>query len=370
MHVKMASGSLLNSKQKEALCLMKHVRLVLIGFGTVGRGFARLLSAKRNLLWQQYDLSVSLVGVANARHGLIYREDGLDIQTLLELAEAGHPLTAYPGITGWEKPLEGLRAIQADVLVETTPTNLRDAEPGISHMRAALAQGMHVVTANKGPAALAAAELLELARQHHVQLRVEATVMAGTPVISAIREGMAGAQVRTIRGILNGTTNYILSAMATGRDYAEVLADAQAQGYAETDPTADVEGYDTVAKTLILSALIFGRPLKPHQVARQGITNITREQVQHAADQGQRIKLIASLRLLSNDDDNPNILDARVEPLALPLSDPLARVDGVMNAISIQADTLSEVTITGPGAGGIQTGQGLLADVIACALLP
>ncbi len=345
---------------------MKHIRLALIGFGVVGQGFARLLSAKRNLLKQLYDLDVSLVGVANSRHGFIYREDGLDIQTLLELAETGRPLTSYPGITSWENPLEGLGAIYADVLVEATPTNLRDAEPGISHIRKALGQGMHVVTANKGPAALAATELLALARQHNVQLRMEATVMAGTPVISTIREGMSGAQVRAIRGILNGTTNYILSAMATGRDYAEVLADAQAQGYAETDPTADVEGYDAVAKTLILSALVFGRSLKPHQVARQGITNITREQIQRATDQGQRIKLIASLRLLSNNDGKESALDARVEPLALPLSDPLARVDGVMNAISVQADTLSEVTIIGPGAGGIQTGQGLLADVIAC----
>ncbi|HEX6484627.1 MAG TPA: homoserine dehydrogenase [Ktedonobacteraceae bacterium] len=345
---------------------MKNVQLALIGFGVVGHGFARLLSAKRDLLKQHYDLDVSLVGVANSRHGFIYREDGLDIQTLLELAETGRPLTAYPDITSWEKPLEGLSSIHADVLVEATPTNLRDAQPGISHIRTALSQGMHVVTANKGPAALAASELLELARQHNVQLRMEATVMAGTPVISTIREGMEGAQVRAIRGILNGTTNYILSAMATGRDYAEVLADAQAQGYAETDPTADIEGYDAVAKTLILSALVFGRSLKPHQVARQGITAITREQVQRATDQGQRIKLIASLRLLTDDNGKEVSLDARVEPLALPLSDPLAHVDGVMNAISIQADTLSEVTIIGPGAGGMQTGQGLLADVIAC----
>ena len=345
---------------------MKHAQLALIGFGVVGQGFARLLLAKYDLLKQLYDLDISLVSVANARHGLIYREDGLDIHTLLELAAAGCPLTAHPGVTHWEKPLEGLRAMQADVLVEATPTNLRDAEPGISHIRTALSQGMHVVTANKGPAALAASELLELAHLHNVQLRMEATVMAGTPVISTIREGMAGAQVHTIRGILNGTTNYILSAMATGRDYAEVLADAQAQGYAETDPTADVEGYDAVAKTLILSALVFGRSLKPHQVARQGITNISREQVQHATDQGQRIKLIALLRLRADDDGKEGTLDARVEPLALPLNDPLARVDGVMNAISIQADTLSEVTIIGPGAGAIQTGQGLLADVIAC----
>src|SRR5712671_6742781 len=165
---------------------MKHIRLALIGFGVVGQGFTRLLSTKYDLLKQLYDLDMSLVGVANARHGLIYREAGLDIQTLLELAETSRPLTAYPGITSWKNPLEGLGAINAEVLVEATPTNLRDAEPGISHIRAALSQGMHVVTANKGPAALAASELLQLAHHHNVQLRMEATVMAGTPVISTI----------------------------------------------------------------------------------------------------------------------------------------------------------------------------------------
>ncbi len=169
-----------------------------------------------------------------------------------------------------------------------------------------------------------------------------------------------------MRGILNGTTNYILSAMASGRDYAEALADAQAKGYAETDPTADVEGYDALAKTLILAALVFGRTLKPEQVTRQGITAISNEQIHSAHDQHKRIKLIASLRLLSSNDGQEETLEARVEPTALPLTDPLARVDGVMNALSIQADTLIEVTIIGPGAGRTQTGQGLLADVLAC----
>jgi homoserine dehydrogenase len=220
---------------------------------------------------------------------------------------------------------------------------------------------MHVITANKGPGALAADELFKLAQQHSVQLRMEATVMAGTPVLSTIREGMAGSNVTAIRGILNGTTNYILSAMARGRDYAEVLAEAQAQGYAEADPTADVEGYDAVAKTLILATLVFGRPLRPRQVLRQGITAITREQMEQAKNNGKRIKLIASLRRQS--ETGP--LEARVEPTELALSDPLARVDGIMNAITISTDTLAEVTVIGPGAGRLQTGQGLLADLIA-----
>src|SRR5258708_9143360 len=127
---------------------------------------------------------------------------------------------------------------------------------------------------------------------------MESTVMAGTPVISTIREGMAGARVYGLRGILNGTTNYILSAMASGRNYTEALADAQARGYAETDPTAGVEGYDALAKTLILSALVFGRTLKPEQVIRQGITTISRQQVQPAVSKGKRIKPISSLPLL------------------------------------------------------------------------
>ncbi|MFL5664874.1 MAG: homoserine dehydrogenase, partial [Ktedonobacteraceae bacterium] len=193
----------------------------------------------------------------------------------------------------------------------------------------------------------------------------EATVMAGTPVLSTIREGMVGAQISAIRGILNGTTNYILSAMAAGRDYAEVLAEAQAQGYAEADPTADVEGYDALAKTLILAAVVFGQPLKPEQVARQGITGITRENMQMAMQNGKRIKLIASLRL----DTESGKLEAQVEPVELPLSDPLARIDGVTNAITVQSDTLAEITVIGPGAGRLQTAQGLLADLIAISTL-
>src|SRR6266700_2525509 len=268
---------------------MKHLRLSIVGFGVVGQGLAELLVSKRKLLLQHYDLDVKVVSIANARHGFLYREDGLHLPTVLELAAQKRPLTEHPGIQHWQNTLEGLRATGGDVLAEATPTNLRDAEPGMSHIRAALSQGMHVITANKGPVALAANELLALAQQHGVQLRMESTVMAGTPVLSTALEGMAGARVRAVRGILNGTTNYILTAMALGRDYREALKEAQAQGYAEADPTADVEGYDAVAKTLILAALVFGHSITPDQVIRQGITTITREQVLQANDNGKYI---------------------------------------------------------------------------------
>jgi homoserine dehydrogenase len=189
---------------------------------------------------------------------------------------------------------------------------------------------------------------------------------------------MAGTRIRALRGLLNGTANSILSAMALGQTYAEALAHAQAQGYAEADPTDDVEGDDAVAKTLILAAVAFDRTLAPEQVVRHGITALTREQVQQADASGQRIKHVASLRLLSPDgtevsraaadqESSHTRLEARVEPIALPLSDPLARIDGLLNAIVIHTDTPTEVTVIGPGAGRFQAGQGVLADLIAIA---
>lgn len=345
--------------------MARKVSLSIIGFGVVGRGLAELLLAQRDALRQRYDVEIMVVSVATARHGFIYREGGLDIATLLALAAQQRPLTEHPGTTRWPSALEGLQATGGDILAEVTATNLRDGEPGISHIRAALQRGMHVVTANKGPIALAASELMELARQQGVQLRVESTVMAGTPVISTLLEGMAGTPVRAVRGILNGTTNYILSAMSEGRDYVEVLAEAQARGYAEANPTADVEGYDAAAKALILAALVFERTLSLDQIVRRGIADISGEQVQQAQEEGKRIKLITSLRLAGDEKDVA--LEARVEPVALPLHDPLARVDGVTNAITCTTDALGDVTIIGPGAGGLQTGQGLLADIIAIA---
>ena len=345
---------------------MKHVRLSLVGFGTVGQGFAELILMKQGYLKHHCGVDLSLVGVANAKHGFIYDHNGLSIAAVLQLAKEKKPLTSYAGAEHWENVLDGLQASDVDVIVEVTPTNLRDAEPGMSHIRAALSKGMHVVTANKGPAALAAKELMTLAHQQGVQFRMESTVMAGTPILSSIQEGMAGAEVISIRGILNGTTNYILSAMAKGHNYAEALADAQAKGYAETDPTADVEGFDAVAKTMILATLVFDYQLKPEQVMRKGITAITSEQVQTAIEQNKRIKLSASLSRVIGGGGQLSTLEARVAPIALPAADVLAHVDGVTNAITIHSDTLSEVTIIGPGAGGIQTGQGLLADVLAC----
>jgi homoserine dehydrogenase len=259
---------------------------------------------------------------------------------------------------------------ECDVLAEASNTNPREPEPALSHIRQALQRGTHVITSSKGACAAAALELVALARQCGVQFRMESTVMSGTPVLSTIREGLAGTRVVAVRGILNGTANYILTLMAEGRDYATALAEAQAQGYAEPDPTDDVEGHDVVAKVRILVAAAFGHAVTPDQVTRCGITEITPDTVQQAVRDGRRIKLVASVRPRPEGrhaGSGSLPLEARVEPVALPLTDPLSRVDGVMNALTVQTDTVREVTIIGPGAGPEQAGQGMFADLVAVA---
>lgn len=344
---------------KKGNIILKTIRLILVGFGVVGQGFAEIVSLKKDVLAKEADLELRIVGVATGRDGFIYHEQGLEPETLLQVRREGQSLQTYPGARHWSRFEDAVAEIEADALVEVSSTNLRDAEPALSYIKSALSKGWHVVTANKGPGALAPFALYDLASAKGVQLRMEASVMAGTPVLSTILEGLAGSRVQRVRGVINGTTNYILTAMAAGRTYADVLAEAQRLGYAETDPTADVEGYDALAKVLILSALVFKVELKPEDVTLQGITGITLEQVEQANQAGQRIKLVASIERTADG------VQASVKPQALALSDPLARVDGSMNALSIETDTLSPVTVIGPGAGKLETAQGLLADLLA-----
>lgn len=348
---------------------MRQLRLAIVGFGMVGRWLASAIQRRRSYLEAECGVGVILVGVGNRRHGFICRDGGFDIPVLLERAAEGHPLGAYPGARRWEAAGEGLAETECNVMAEASGTNPREPEPAVSHIRQALSAGTHVITSSKGACAAAAAELLALARQHGVQCRMESTVMSGTPVLSTIRDGLAGARPVALRGILNGTANYILTLMAQGREYSAALADAQARGYAEPDATDDVEGHDVVAKIRILAAIAFGQSLALDQVFRRGITDIGQDTAQRAVREQSRLKLVATVRprpeYRSVDGTSP--VASRVEPLALPLTDPLAHVDGVMNALTVETDTVREVTIMGPGAGPEQAGQGLFADLVAVA---
>lgn len=332
------------------------MKLVLIGFGTVGQGLVEILRDKARELATRHAFRPRVVAVATRARGTLYHPDGLNPDALLAASAAGS-LDRYPHETGLSRNLPALELIRessADVLVETSVTDLTTAQPALDYCRAAFETGKHVVLANKGPVALAYNELADRAHAAGRLLRFEATVMAGTPSLRLALTDLAGCEIREARGILNGTTNYMLTQMEAGLTYAEALAEAQALGYAEADPTADVDGWDAASKALILSAAVFGRPLSLDRMNVTGISGLTPDDIEAARAAGERWKLIARVA--------PD--GASVGPARLPLSHPLASVGGGTNAITYTTDLLGEVTLIGPGAGRRQTGFGLLSDLI------
>jgi len=341
------------------------LRVWLVGFGTVGRWVAGALRAQAAQLETRYGAGVTVIGIGNARDGFVYHPDGLDLGSVLAAAAGGRPITGQPGTRAWPTAIDGLRATEADLLVEVTDSPPGAGEPGLTHMREALRRGIPVVTSNKWPVALHGLELAELARLRGVAFRAESTVMSGTPVLSTLTEGLAGAVPVGLRGLLNATANAILSQMADGTSYEDALAAAQRAGLAERDPAADVAGDDTVAKLMILSALVFGRQLRRDQVACQGITGITGRQARDAAAAGGRLRHVAALAF--EGPGGAGTVTARVRPEALPAGDPLASVDGAANALVLQASPVGQIMISGPGAGPQLAGQGVLADIIAVA---
>ena len=343
----------------------QNVRLWVVGLGTVGRWLLRVLDSQAERLARRYDVGFVVTGVANARDGFVFHAGGLDVPAVLGHLAAGRAIAEQPDAEHWSSTIEGLRATEADVLVEVTASPPPDGEPGVLHMREALERGIPVVTSNKWPIALHGVELSELAAAQGVALRAESTVMSGTPLLGPLTEGLAGAVPIGLRGVVNATANFILSAMASGRSYDEALAAAQAAGLAERGVEADVEGSDAQAKTMILAALVFGRQLRPEEVALRGISGIARTEIERAVSAGGRIRHVATLEFSKR--DGAGDVRASVEPVFLSGDDPLARIDGTDNAVICRATPVGEITIVGPGAGLELAGQGVLSDLIAVA---
>ena len=344
---------------------MQPLLIWLVGHGTVGQWLTRALDAHADRLAGRYGAAFTVTGIASAHDGFVYAEDGLDLASVRELTAAGGSLAELPGVQHWPAAIDGLRATEADVLVEVTQSPAGDGEPGITHLREALGRGIPAVTSNKWPVALYGVELAELARRNQVSFRAESTVMSGTPVLSTLTAGLAGAVPLGVRGLLNATANAILTRMTDGTSYPDALAEAQAAGLAERDPGADVDGPDTVAKLMILSALVFGRQVRAEQVSCRGITGVTRDDLDRAAATGARIKHVATLEFSGR--DGTGEVTARVQPEVVGRDDPLAAVDGTTNAVRVRADPVGYVTVTGPGAGPELAGQGVFSDLIAVA---
>jgi homoserine dehydrogenase len=318
---------------------LKTARLVVSGLGNIGRRYLEILIDKAGLLRARYGLVIRVVGAADSR-GAALDPAGLDLAEIVRLKKAGQSAADYAGF-GYAalSALAVIEQLEADVLCESTPVNLKDGEPGLSCMRTAMRKGMHVVTPNKGPLVLAFPELTALAREQGVQLRYCGTVAGGLPAINLGQRDLAGAIIHRLEALPNLTTSYILDQMTRGLTYGQALASAQAQGCAEADPSLDVEGWDAANKLVILANSVLGMPATLDDVSVQGITGVTLADLEQARATGQVIKLLATATL-QTDDLCPH--DGRytltVAPTPLPAKHPLAQLGGQQMGIVYHTD--------------------------------
>lgn len=316
--------------------------VMLVGYGTVGSAVHRAIENRRSEIADAHGVDLRVTAIA--RNGRVaVDEDGIAFPNGSAIAwESGDPMDAI-----WDAP--------ADVVCELTPTDLEDGQPGLGHVRTALHRGLPVVLANKGPLVVAYEELVERAAKAEVPLRFEATVAACVPSLSAGRACFAGDRIERIEGILNGTTNFILHRMAEeGSDLDQALREAQALGYAETDPSADIEGHDAAAKVVILANALLDRNLTLDDVEIEGIKSLTRGAVELASSHGYRIKLVGEATR-----EGP----ARVGP-RLVREDSTLDVPGALNAVRFATQLGGPITHTGAGAGGDATAAAVLSDLV------
>ncbi|QQK76077.1 homoserine dehydrogenase [Salicibibacter cibarius] len=339
---------------------MDH-KVALLGFGGVAHGFLNIIKEKKAALQKEYGQSIEIVSISDVSKGGLHHANGLDLDKVLSSLQEDGTLHHYTDESGLEKGWDAITTVKktnANVVVELTPTDIETGQPAIDHCKAALSAGKHVVTTNKGPVVNAYRELKQSAAKNDVGIFFEGTVMSGTPVLRMATETLAGNDIQKIRGILNGTTNSMLTEMATGVSYEDALANAQSKGYAEADPTNDVEGYDVQGKVIILANVLMGGNVSRDDIACQGIAHLTEADIAEAKREGKTWKLIGVI------EKNGERVEGHVRPEKLDDTDPLASISGPANGICYQCDLLGEVTLTGAGAGITETGYAVLSDIL------
>ncbi|UCZ51410.1 homoserine dehydrogenase [Bacillus shivajii] len=337
------------------------LKIAFIGFGGVGQALAKLLEEKKDQLIDQYDIEPCVVAVSDVMKGSVYNPDGLNINKLLTSIEETGSVENYSDKEGLKIGLTSLETIKetnADVIVEVTFTDVNTGQPAIDHCRTAFECKKSVITTNKGPVALAYKDLAALAKENNVFWGFEGTVMSGTPALRLPITSLAGNEISEITGILNGTTNFMFTEMENGKTYDEALETAQRLGYAEADPTSDVEGYDARYKAVILANYVMKKEIKASDVQCEGMRSITKDMVAEALAENKRWRLITRVKK-----DGNNVY-ASVRPEKLDVIHPLANVTGATNAIIYDCDLSGPIMLTGAGAGLVETGYSLLIDLI------
>ena len=325
------------------------MRVFICGFGTVGQGFAEVLHDKEPFLRRRFGDDVRIVGAMDSK-SYVYDPAGLDPVGLVATKKDSKRV----GVAPYADSAEVLSSCDYDVLVEVSPTDVKTGGVGLKNIRCALGSGKDVITVNKGPLALRYRELVSLAEKNGCLFRFEGSVGGAMPIINLCTEDLMGEKITSIRGIFNGTCNYILSKMDKGQPFDQALKEAQQLGYAETDPTNDIEGYDSACKVAILANAVFGRDVTFDDVKITGITSITDEAVSMAASRNMVIRLIGE------------VTDTKLEvgPRLIPKGHPLS-ISGTLNTAQILTDMAGPVTVSGRGAGRRETASAILSDLIA-----
>jgi len=327
------------------------MRIILCGFGVVGQSFAKLLESRSEDLYARYGLKPRIVGVFD-RNGSATDTSGLDVNRLIDVKKKYGSVNRYSDTENNTSGTEIINNLEAEVLIETTESNYKDAEPGMAHIIDAMKRGMHVMSVKKGPLALAFPTLMEIAEYNHVLFRFSGTVGGGTPILDLAENSLRGERIVSFDGILNGTTNYILTNMANGMSFNDALDDAKQKGYVEADESLDLDGLDAAAKLVILANWIMGMKVTMPDIKITGIRKIDNSDIKHAAEKNCAIKLIASCNK-----------ELTVAPKEIATIDPLC-VSGTLNAISFTSEHSGTQTIIGRGAGGIETASSILRDLI------
>lgn len=325
------------------------VRLFLSGFGTVGQGLVEVLKRRHDFFEEKYGEQPVVVGVIDSKTVAVDQR-GLDTDALVARKKKEHTV----GDRKYTDSVEVMDSVDYDILIEVSPTDVRTGGTGLKNITHALENGKDVITVNKGPLALKFQELISLAKKNGCKFRFEGSVGGAMPIINLCHENLSGEKITSIRGIFNGTCNYILSKMDNGQPFEQALKEAQQLGYAETDPTNDVEGYDAATKVVILANSVFHRNVTFKDVKITGITGITPDAIAQAAAHNMVIRLIGE------------ISDTRLEvsPRLIPAGHPLS-IAGTLNIAQIDADLAGPITINGRGAGKIETASAILSDLIA-----